>query len=64
MKKQKILNWIITILFLVALIICYFFWGCRLDLIVTIIAVFVAAFSITLLSIQNKKLKEAGAEEQ
>ncbi len=58
MKKQNLLNWIITIIFLVALAVIYCFWGCKWDLIVTIVAVFVAAISICILSIQNKKIKE------
>ena len=58
MKKQNLLNWIITILFLIALAVIYCFWGCKLDLVVTIIAVLVAAISIGILSYQNKKIKD------
>lgn len=63
MKKQKLLNWIVTIILLIALVVIYFFWGCELDWIVTIIAVLVAAISITLLAYQNKMIKELGGKE-
>lgn len=58
MKKQNILNWIITAILLIGLVVCYFFWGCKLDLVVTIIAVVVAVVSTVLLTIQNKRIKE------
>lgn len=64
MKKQNILNWTITGLFLLGLIICYFFWACNLDMIVTIIAAVVAVFSIVLLSKQNGILKKLSKEEE
>lgn len=57
MKKQNLLNCIITILFLIALAVIYFFWKCKLDLIVTIIAVIVALISILTLTYQNKVIK-------
>lgn len=64
MKKQNILNWTVAALLLIALVVCYFFWGCSLDLIVTIIALVVAVAGSTLLSLQNKKIKElTGSEE-
>ncbi len=63
MKKQNLLNWIVTTVFLIALVVIYFFWGCKLDWIVTIIAVLVAAISITLLLYQNKMIKELGGKE-
>lgn len=46
---------IITVIFVVFLIVCYFFWKCNLDLIVTIIAAIVAIVGIGLLYSQNKK---------
>lgn len=59
MKKQNTLNWSLTIVFLIALIVCAFFWKCfTLDLIVTIIAVVVAFAGSILLASQNKKIKE------
>lgn len=57
MKKQKMMNWIFTILFLVALAVIYCFWGCSLDMLVTIIAVIVAVIGILVLSYQNKMIK-------
>ncbi len=64
MKKQNILNWTVAALLLIALIVCYFFWGCSLDFIVTIIALVVVVAGSTLLSMQNKKIKElTGSEE-
>lgn len=64
MKKQNLLNWIVTILFLIALAVIYCFWGCKWDLIVTIIAVLVAVISMCTLSFQNKKIKELTDGEQ
>ena len=64
MKKQNILNWVVTALFLVGLVICYFFWGCHLDLIFTIVAVVVAIASSTLLAMQNKRIKKLNPTEE
>ncbi len=64
MKKQNLINWIVTILFLIALAVIYCFWGCKWDLIVTIIAGLVAVISICTLSFQNKKIKDLTGDGQ
>ena len=64
MKKQKMMNWIVTILFLVALAVIYCFWGCSLDMVVTIIAVIVAVIGILVLSYQNARIRGMSGEEQ
>ncbi len=64
MKKQNILNWVVTAFFLVGLVVCYFFWGCDLDLIVTIIAIVVAVAGSALLAKQNKRIKELTPTEE
>lgn len=46
----------------VCLIICYFFWGCSLDLPVTIIAVIITVLGAVVLQRQNKKIKKLNAE--
>ena len=61
--KEKYLDLTVAVLYVVALVVIYFFWGCKWDWIVTIIAVLVAAISITLLSYQNKMIKELGGKE-
>ena len=64
MKKQNLLNWIITILFLLALAIIYCFWGCKWDLVATIAAVLVAAGGALLLAYQNKRIKDLSDNNQ
>ena len=64
MKKQNLINWIVTILFLIALAVIYIFWGCKWDMVATIVAVLVAAASILTLSLQNKTIQKLGNSEK
>ena len=64
MKKQNLINWIVTIVFLLALAIIQGFWGCKWDLIATIVAVLVAAAGTLVLAYQNKKIKELSDNNQ
>jgi len=56
--KMKYLDMAVVAVFIVALIVLYFFWGCQLDPIVTAIAAVVAGISILTMHMQNKRLKE------
>ena len=64
MKKQNLINWIVTIVFLLALAIIYCFWGCKWDLVATIVAVLVAAIGALVLAYQNKKIKDLSENNQ
>lgn len=53
----------VSALFIAALVIIYFFWGCHLDLYVTILAGVVIAVSALVTYVQYKKIKELTEEE-
>ena len=57
-KKKAIWDWVISGLLLVGLVVLYFFWGCKLDLWVTILAVVLLIAGTVMMQLQNKKLKE------
>ena len=57
MNKQNLVNCLVTIVFFAALVVCYFFWGCKYDLPVTIVAVAVGIAGLSLLTVQNKIIK-------
>lgn len=62
MRKQNLVNCLVTIVFFIALVVCYFFWGCKYDLPVTIVAVAIGLAGLVLLTVQNKKLKDLNSE--
>jgi len=62
--KMKYVDMSVTILFVVALFIIYFFWGCHLDLYVTILACLMIAVSVLVTYVQNRKIKELSGEEE
>lgn len=61
--KMKNVDRVITLVFIAALVIIYFFWGCRLDLYVTIAAGIILALAGMTTYLQNKKIKELEPEE-
>lgn len=61
--KMKNVDRVITLVFIAALVIIYFFWGCRLDLYVTIVAGIILALAGMTTYLQNKKIKELEPEE-
>ena len=65
MNKQSLVNCLVTIVFFAALVVCYFFWGCKYDLPVTIVAVAVGLAGLILLTVQNRIIKglTAGGKE-
>lgn len=56
--KAKHVDLLVTILFIIALGVLYFFRGCHLDIYVAIFAIMVVAFSLIISLIQEKKIKE------
>ncbi len=57
-NKKAILDWIVCAIAVIALVVCYFFWGCRMDLFATVLAAVVVITGTFLLQKQNKKIKE------
>lgn len=64
MKKMKVLDLSVSLLFVASLIVIYFFWGCHLDLYVTVLAALIIAVTGLTAYLQYKKMKELGADEQ
>ena len=55
---MKKVDYIVLAVFIISLIVIAFFWGCRLDPIVTAIAAVIAIASLITMIVQNKKRKE------
>ena len=55
-SKMPVVDWVVAIAALVGFVICFFFWGCSLDLIVTILGIAVVLLGSTMLYVQSKKL--------
>lgn len=62
--KMKYVDTTVTLLFIISLIVIYFFWGCQLDLYVTVLAGLIILVTAMVKFAQYKKLKELGAEEK
>ena len=56
--KKHILDWVVSGIALVAMIVLYFFWGCPIDLWATLLCLVVVVAGSILLHMQHKKLKE------
>lgn len=57
-KTKTILDWVVTGLMLIALVVIYFFWGCKMDLWVTILAAVIVIAGTVLLQMQNRKIRK------
>lgn len=55
---MKKVDYSVLVVFIVSLVVIAFFWGCRLDPIVTAIAAVIAIASLITMIVQNKKLDE------
>lgn len=62
--KMKFVDVGVSLLFVVALAVIYFFWGCHLDLYVTILALLILAVTGLTTYVQYKKLKDLETEEE
>lgn len=56
--KMKFVDIAIPVVFVLALIVIYFFWGCKLDLYITVLAGVVVLVTVMTTYVQYKKLKE------
>ena len=61
-NKKPILDLTVTAVVIIALVICYFFWGCTKDPLVTILAGVVLVAGTVLIQSQNRKIKKAYEE--
>lgn len=56
--KMKFLDIAVPTIFILALIVIYFFWGCKLDLYMTVLAGLVIIVTVLTTYLQHKKIKE------
>lgn len=56
--KMKVLDIAIPVVFILALIIIYLFWGCHLDMYITVLAGIVVFVTVLTTYVQHKKIKE------
>lgn len=61
--NMKKLDFIMLLLFLVALLVISFFWKCHYDPIVTALGILIAVVSGLTTLVQYKKIKELSSEE-
>lgn len=64
MKKMKWIDIAVPALFVLALVVLYFFWGCHLDLYVTILAAVILGVTVLTTYIQYKKLDKLQKNEE
>ena len=62
--KMKFVDVAVSIIFVLALIVIYFFWGCKLDLYITLLAGVVIVITGISKYVQYKKIKELTSEEE
>lgn len=63
-NKMKYVDIVVSVVFVLALVVIYFFWGCKLDLYVTVLAGIIIAASVAATYVQNKKIKELSQEQE
>ena len=63
-NKMKYVDIAVSVVFVLALVVIYFFWGCKLDLYVTVLAGIIIAASAAAAYVQNKKIKELSPNEE
>lgn len=63
-NKMKYVDIAVSAVFVLALVVIYFFWGCKLDLYVTVLAGIVIVASGAATYVQNKKIKEMSPNEE
>jgi len=57
-NKKSILDWVVCGIMVITLVTCFFFWGCDMDLWVSLISIILVVAGTVLLQMQNKKIKE------
>ena len=63
-NKMKYVDIAVSAVFVIALVVIYFFWGCKLDMYVTVLAGIIVVASVSATYFQNKKIKELSTEEE
>lgn len=58
-NKKNILDWVVAGVMIVALIVCYFFWGCSMDLWVSLLSLVLVVAGTVLLQMQHKKIDKS-----
>lgn len=61
MKKLDIA---VLVIYLIAMIVIYFFWKCKLDLWFTVVALIVVALATVWMFVQHRKLKKLQENEE
>lgn len=61
---MKRIDALVPVLFIISLVVIYFFWGCHLDLYVTILAGMIILVTGLTTYLQNKKIKELTSKEE
>lgn len=56
--KMKFMDIAVPAIFVLALIVIYFFWGCKLDLYITILAGLIVLVTVLTTYVQCKKIQE------
>ena len=54
-SKKNVIDWAVAGAALLGLVICFFFWGCSIDLWVTVVALILIAAGTVLLATQHRK---------
>lgn len=60
-KTKTILDWAVCGVAVAVLVACGFFWGCSIDLWVTVLAGVIIVAGTVLVQLQNKKIKDLNA---
>ena len=63
-NKMKYVDIAVSVVFIIALVVIYFFWGCKLDMYLTVLAVIIIAVSGITTYVQYKKLSELDSDEE
>lgn len=56
--KMKVIDIAVPVIFVLALIVIYLFWGCKLDLYITVLAGIVVLVTVLTTYMQYKKINE------
>ena len=63
-NKMKYVDIAVSVVFIIALVVIYFFWGCKLDMYLTVLAGIIIAVSGITTYVQYKKLNELDSDEE
>ena len=63
-NKMKYVDIAVSVVFVLALVVIYFFWGCKLDMYLTVLAGIIIAVSGITTYVQYKKLSELDSDEE